>query len=250
MKVAVVDDDPTQVALISATITAMGHECVGFERGRALMKQLRRDTFDLLVLDWQLPDVSGPEIVIWVRNTIEHRMPIVFVTNRSQEQDLVEALACGADDYLVKPVRTRELTARLSALLRRSYPTQGNEVEVFGRYTFDTRQRSVLVGERTVPLKQKEYELAYLLFSNLGRLLSRKHVLDRIWGVSTEIWSRSLDTHISSLRSKLGLRAEGGYRLTAVYGLGYRLEAIEAGEANAPPQDREVESPSSRNRSD
>jgi len=232
MKVAVVDDDPAQVELISKTITAMGHECLGFERGRALMKQMRRDTFDVLVLDWQLPDVSGPEIVIWVRNTIEHRVPIVFVTNRSQEQDLVEALACGADDYLVKPVRTRELTARLSALLRRSYPTQGNDIEVFGRYTFDTRQRTVLIDDRKVALKQKEYELAYLFFSNLGRLLSRKHVLERIWGVSTEIWSRSLDTHISSLRNKLNLRAAEGYRLSAVYGLGYRLEVIEPTESN------------------
>jgi len=227
MKVAVVDDDPTQVELISRTISAMGHECVGFERGRTLMKQLRRDTFDALVLDWQLPDVSGPEIVIWVRNTIEHRMPIMFVTNRSQEQDLVEGLACGADDYLVKPVRTRELTARLSALLRRSYPTQGNDIEVFGRYTFDTRQRTVLIGDRKVQLKHKEYELAHMLFSNMGRLLSRKHVLEKIWGIDTEIWSRSLDTHISSLRNKLGLRAAAGYRLSAVYGLGYRLEAIE-----------------------
>ena len=237
MKVAVVDDDPDQVELISGAISELGHECLGFERGRVLLKQLRRDTFDALVLDWQLPDVSGPEIVIWVRANIEHRVPILFVTNRNQEQDLVEALACGADDYVVKPVRTRELTARLSALLRRSYPTQGGDVEVFGRYTFDTRLGTVSVDGRVVELKHKEYELAHMLFSNLGRLLSRKHLIDRIWGVDPDVWSRSLDTHVSSLRSKLGIRATAGYRLSAVYGLGYRLEVMNPTVEQAPNLD-------------
>jgi DNA-binding response OmpR family regulator len=224
MKVAVVDDDPPQVELISRAISALGHECVGFERGELLLRRLRRDTFDALVLDWHLPDVTGPEIVSWVRGHLDHRIPILFVTNRNEESDLVEALACGADDYLVKPVRTGELKARLSALLRRSYPAQGLDIEVFGRYVFDVRRRSVSVDGRPVDLKQKEYELAYVLFTNAGRLLSRKHLLERVWGADAEVLSRSLDTHVSNLRTKLDLRAAAGCRLSAVYGLGYRIE--------------------------
>ena len=243
MKVAIVDDDPAQIQLIMHALTALGHECHGFERGQALMRQMRRNTFDFLILDWHLPDVNGPDIVAWIRNKFEHHVPILFVTNRSQEQDLVSALAIGADDYLTKPVRMGELAARVTALMRRSYPTSAAQVESYGHFSFDTRRRSLSVNGKRVELKQREYLLAHLLFQNLDRLLARQYLLDKLWGVNPEIWSRSLDTHVSNLRVKLSLRPESGYRLTAVYGVGYRLERIDDVEAAAPTPSRKASQP-------
>jgi len=238
MRVAIVDDDASQIELISRAVTGLGHDCQGFERGQALLRQMRRDTFDLLILDWHLPDTSGPEIVAWVRSKVAHRVPILFVTNRNQERDLIEALACGADDYLPKPVRIGELAARVAALMRRTYPVATGDIEVHGRFTFDLQHRTLLSGGVPVELKQKEYELAHLLFNNLGRLMSRQYLVDKVWGVNPEIWSRSLDTHISNLRNKLELRPHKGYRLVAVYGVGYRLEMLdERGIARPPDAD-------------
>ena len=111
--------------------------------------------------------------------------------------------------------------------MRRSYPAATSEVESFGRYSFDTRRRVLSIDGHAIELKQKEYELAHFLFHNVGRLLSRQHLLEKVWGVNPEIWSRSLDTHVSNLRNKLGLRPSSGYRLSAVYGVGYRLETLD-----------------------
>jgi DNA-binding response OmpR family regulator len=177
--------------------------------------------------------MTGPEIVTWVRNKIEHRIPILFVTNRNEERDLVDALSNGVDDYLTKPVRVGELTARVNALMRRSYPASPTEIESFGRYSFDTRRRMLTIEGEPVELKQKEYELAHFLFHNVGRLLARQHLLEKVWGVNPEIWSRSLDTHVSNLRNKLGLRPPSGYRLSAVYGVGYRLESLDESDSVA-----------------
>ncbi len=231
MKVALLDDDRAQLDLMSLAIGALGHDCRCFERGRALLAQLRRDTFDLLILDWHLPDLSGFEALVWIRANLEHRVPILFVTNERNERSLVDALTEGADDYIVKPVRMVELKARVMALLRRSYPARDVESQQFGPYRFDLRNRRVELNGMPIELKQKEYELAHLLFQNEGRLLSRKRLMDKVWGADTEAWSRSLDTHISRLRAKLGLRGDGGYRLDTVYGFGYRLEQ---GGADAP----------------
>ncbi len=229
MKVAVLDDDRAQLDLISIAIGALGHDCRTFERGRALLAQLRRDTFDLLILDWHLPDLSGFEVLVWIRANVEHRVPILFVTNQRDERSLVEALTEGADDYVIKPVRVVELKARVAALLRRSYPAVDVDSQQFGPYKFDLRNRRVEIDGKPVELKQKEYELAHVLFSNAGRLLSRKRLMDKVWGADTEAWSRSLDTHVSRLRGKLGLRGDNGYRLGTVYGFGYRLEQVEPG---------------------
>lgn len=240
MKVAVLDDDRAQLDLISAAIGSLGHDCRTFERGRTLLAQLRRDTFDLMVLDWHLPDMNGLEVLIWIRANVEHRVPILFVTNQRDERSLVDALNEGADDYIVKPVRVTELKARVNALLRRSYPSQDTDVQTFGPYRFDLRNRSVELDGKPVELKQKEYELAHTLFVNVGRLLSRKRLMDKVWGADTEAWSRSLDTHVSRLRSKLGLRGDSGFRLITVYGFGYRLEQIEFG--SEPDPEASVES--------
>ena len=233
MRVVVLDDDQAQLDLAQKTLETMGHDFHGFSDGRTLLRALRRETFDLLILDWQLPDISGIEVMRWVRENLEERVPILFVTNRSAESDVIEGLSAGADDFMVKPIRVGELTARVNALLRRAYHQKNPGEFVFDRYRFDTASAQIHVGEQSVVLKQKEFDLALFLFQNMGRLLSRKHLLEAVWGIEAEVSSRSLDTHISRLRTKLGLMPENGYRLASIYSVGYRLEAVNPG-APAP----------------
>ncbi len=227
MRIAALDDEMGQLELIQHTMAGIGHECHGFSDGRSLLRELRQQTYDLLILDWSLPDVQGPSVVKWIREDLNSRLPILFVTNRREEADMVEGLAAGADDFMVKPIRVGELEARVKALLRRAYPSQHEAELVFGPYHFLPHSRTLMVNDEVVELKHREYELALFLFQNLGRLLSREHLREAVWGLGAETPSRSLDTHISRLRTKLELRPANGFLLSAIYGLGYRLEAIE-----------------------
>ncbi len=236
MRIAVLDDDPILLDLLQATATRAGHTCHLYQEGRELLKALRTDTYDLLVVDWHLPDMEGLEVIRTVRAASD-TVPILFITRRNAEQDLVEALACGADDFMTKPLRMGEFMARCGALLRRAYPQAVAGTLVFGRYRFDPEQRSLLVDGAPVDLKNKEYELALFMFQNAGRLLSREHLREAVWGDIHDAPSRSLDTHVSRLRAKLALVPDHGYVITAVYGVGYRLEIA------APPESPSAPSP-------
>ncbi|MHA7602550.1 response regulator transcription factor [Alicycliphilus sp. T452] len=237
MRIAALDDDTLQLELFARTLADMGHVCRTYTTGAALLKDLRRETFDLLIVDWQLPDIQGPEIVAWVREQLGSELPILFVTNRQEERDIVQGLASGADDFMVKPVRVGELMARIQALLRRAYPSNAKGVLEFGRYRFVPATRSLEMDGVPVELKAREYELALFLFQNIGRLLSRDHLREIIWGHSAEVISRSLDTHISRLRSLLDLRPSNGYMITAVYGVGYRFETVKPNPGEAASED-------------
>jgi DNA-binding response OmpR family regulator len=229
MRVAALDDEPDQLDLIRQTLASMGHDCHCFTDSKSYLRALRRETFDLLILDWQVPDISGLEVLRWARENLQERVPVLFVTNRNTEADVIEGLSAGADDFMIKPMRVGELTARVKALLRRAYHQQPPNEVSFGRYRFDVAGAQITVDGQPVTLKQKEFDLALFLFQNIGRLLSRKHLLEAVWAIEAEVSSRSLDTHVSRLRTKLGLQPENGYRLAAIYSVGYRLEAI------APP---------------
>lgn len=229
MRIAVLDDGPDQLKLIHQTMVGLGHECHLYRQGRTLLQALRRQTFDFLVLGWGLPDMPGPDVVKTIRRDLKSRMPILFVTDQSGDTDMVEGLNAGADDFMARPIRAGELEARVNALLRRSYPSRDEAELVFGPYHFYPPSRVLKVRGKKVELKNREYELALFLFQNLGRLLSREHLHEAVWGLGIEALSRSLDTHISRLRTKLDLRPANGFLLLAIYGLGYRLEAIDEG---------------------
>ncbi|WP_311223823.1 MULTISPECIES: response regulator transcription factor [unclassified Acidovorax] len=228
MRIVALDDDALQLELFRRATEAMGHACRTHLTGAALMKDLRRETFDLLIVDWQLPDTTGPDVVRWVRDNVGPQLPILFVTSRHEERDIIEGMGSGADDFMIKPVRVGELTARVSALLRRAYPAVSGATTEFGPYRFQPESRTLEIDGRPVELKNREYDLALFLFQNMGRLLSRDHLREIIWGHSADVISRSLDTHISRLRSQLDLRPANGYIVTAVYGVGYRFEAVTA----------------------
>jgi DNA-binding response OmpR family regulator len=243
MRVAALHDDSTQHQISQQALAALGHECHRFDSSVALLRALRREGFDLLLIDWSMPDFSGLEVLRWARVQLKERVPVLFITETRNEADVIEGLAAGADDFMVKPVRTDELGARINALLRRSYHRQQEADLVFGRYRLEPATRRALIGDAVVALKQKEFDLALFLFQNLGRLLSREHLLQAVWGVAAEVTSRSLDTHASRVRTKLALTPHNGFRLAAVYGVGYRLEAVSA-PASTAATERPPEPPS------
>lgn len=227
MRIAALDDDATQLELFTQVMSHMGHSCRTYSTGAALLKDLRRETFDLLIVDWELPDTSGPQVIAWVREHIGAELPILFVTNRQEERDIVHGLASGADDYMTKPVRIGELSARVGALLRRAYASVARDIQEYGRYRFEPETRTLLMDGKPVDLKTREYDLALFLFQNMGRLLSRDHLREVIWGHSADVISRSLDTHISRLRNLLDLRPSNGYMISSIYGIGYRFENVQ-----------------------
>jgi len=229
MRIAILEDDPALADQMAHALQGAGHSSQLFRTGAALVTALKRDTFDMLVLDWNLPDMSGIEVLGWTRDHLESVPPILFVTSRGDEADIVRALDLGADDYVVKPIKVAELQARVGALLRRSFPTQAADFQQFGDIRFDIARQSVRIDGEEILVTNKEFSLALLLFQNLDRPLSRAYLLDKIWGVSPDLQTRTLDAHVSRIRSKLRLRPEAGYRLAPVYSYGYRLEKF-AGE--------------------
>src|SRR3982750_3721193 len=124
MRIAILEDDPDQLALLRPWITDDTHDVHAYVSGREAMRQAGRESFDLFMLDWQVPDISGTEVLSWLRNNVSKTVPILFVTVRDSEQDIVFALEHGADDYMIKPVRRQEILARGRALLRRAYPVE------------------------------------------------------------------------------------------------------------------------------
>ena len=229
MRIAALDDDILQLDLLSQVAQSAGHTCHTFTKGAALQQILRRESFDLVIVDWQLPDIEGTEVVQWIRANVSNELPIIIVTHRSEEQDVVEGLASGADDFMVKPVRVAELRARISALLRRAYPPNTDPVLEFGPYRFNTTTNTLEIESKPAELTHREFTLALTMFQNSGRLMSRDHLREAVWGQNSEVQSRSLDTHVSRLRTLLNLRPGQPYSISAVYGYGYRLDVPDSG---------------------
>jgi len=187
-----------------------------------------------LLLDWVVPGTSGEEVLQWVRQNLREHVPVMFMTACKRETDIMSILNAGADDYVIKPVSAGVLLARVSSLLRRAYKIDpGTARETFGNFEFDWSSAQVLRNGVPVALTHREFTLGLLLFQNLGRPLSRSHIFDMAWKQAGDIPSRTMDTHISCLRTKLSLRPENGYRLASVYGYGYRLEKIGNGETES-----------------
>jgi DNA-binding response OmpR family regulator len=229
MNVALLDDDETHNEAVAAMLRQAGHRCSTYERPQGLIADLRRQTFDLLIMDWNMPEMSGLEVLRRLPELVSPPPPVLLVTSRSVESDVVEGLNAGADDYLVKPFAPSVLLARVAALLRRAYPQAGSGgLESHEGWTFDPKAETATRGDRVEALTAKEFQLALVLFQNLSRALSREYLLERVWGRRPDLETRTLDAHISRLRSKLSLRPAGGFRLVTIYGFGYRLERNEA----------------------
>lgn len=224
MQISLLEDDPAQAAMVRGWLESAGHEVRHYERGQDLLDAIPAGRFDLLILDWELPDVTGVEVLNYARERVHWHVPILFVTQRDAERDIVEALHAGADDYMVKNISEAEFLARVTALGRR---LASEELEFsVGPFRFFPDTQSVCRDGESVKLTAKDFELAQYLFRNVGRLLSREQLLRDVWGVSG-INTRTVDVHISRIRRRLQINPESGFRIKTIYQHGYRLEALE-----------------------
>jgi DNA-binding response OmpR family regulator len=228
VRVAILEDDPDQAEIVSAWLTDAGHTIELHEAGKSFLRAVRRDSFDLYLLDWVLPDISGIEVLEKLRDELEDYTPVVIATARDEEQSIVRGLEAGADDYIVKPVRRNELVARVNAIRRRAAGGKPEQDELeFAPYVLNVSAKSTYRDGKPVTLTKREFDLALFLFRNAGKVISRGHMLEAIWGIDNEsVSTRTIDTHVSRLRRKLRLGPTSGWKLSAVYQHGYRMEEV------------------------
>ena len=221
------EDDPEQTALLRLWLESAGYRCAVFASAGEFRKRLGSEAVDLLMLDWNLPDATGLEVLDWIRHSPNSDLPILFLTARAEESDIVEGLQAGADDYVVKPPKQAELLARVRAALRRRGGAAESDAQStlsLPPYSVDPQRRRISVAGAEIELTQREYELACYLIRRQGRIVSRDALLENIWNLGPSVSTRTVDTHVSRLRKKLQLSGEHGWRLTAIYQHGYRLE--------------------------
>ena len=223
--IGLVEDDADQAALFAAWLEDAGYRVHVYPNATDFRRHLGAESIDLLLLDWILPDTPGPELLDWLRHSAQASLPVLFLTARTSEADIIEGLNAGADDYIPKPARRGELIARVRALLRRTGVAGEDPVlREVPPYLLDTLRRRIAIAGNEVRLTDREFDLAAFLFRRHGRIVSRDTLLSQVWKLGTGVTTRTVDTHISRLRRKLGLNGEHGWQLTAVYQHGYRLE--------------------------
>ena len=218
----VVEDDPDIVELVEHYLAADGWTVDSSGRGRDALQKARSGSYQLLVLDLQLPDLDGLSICAEVRRDPRTvHLPIVMLTARGDETDRIVGLEGGADDYIVKPFSPKELVARVRALQRRAERKPSSpEPMRFGELQVDRARHTVRWGARPVRLTAKEFALLVALLEAHGRVLSRQALLEEVWGYSYAEGTRTVDVHIRRLREKIPELAPS---ILTVKTLGYRI---------------------------
>jgi two-component system, OmpR family, phosphate regulon response regulator PhoB len=223
--VLLVDDERDLLSLVDFNLRAAGFETLLATNGEQAFAQLRRRVPDLVVLDVMLPDVSGTEICRRIKSDPRTRhVPVVMLTARGEEVDRVVGFELGADDYVTKPFSVRELVLRLKAVARRGGAGRPLEEppESVGPIRVDVDAHRAFVDGEEIQLTPLEFKLLVTFMARLGRVQSREQLLEDVWDMSSEVETRTVDTHVKRLREKLG---SGRELLETVRGIGYRLVA-------------------------
>jgi DNA-binding response OmpR family regulator len=230
MKVFIADYGEDVVDYLKQIVEELGYVAVGCTDNNAFTEIMTREVFDLVILDWNVSAGDNMCLLAWMNETLSTRPPVIMMAKRSAKRDITEALNAGADDYITKPERRNVIAARINALLRGNAVGGAFDAEViYGAYKMDRLEHSVTIHGQTVILTAKEFELAEMFFKNTDRTLSRHQIMQSIWRTKTpktsKVATRTLDMHISRVRTKLALRPENGFRISTVFGYGYRLES-------------------------
>ncbi|MFE2754610.1 response regulator [Actinosynnema sp. NPDC059335] len=234
-RILVAEDDRKQAEVIRRYLEREGHEATVVHDGRAALDHARRRPPDLLLLDVMLPGLDGLAVCRALR--AERDVPIVMLTARAGEDDLVLGLALGADDYLTKPYRPRELLARVAAVLRRAARVTGAEPARYrvGDLVVDVARHEVRAGGRPVGTTPAEFAILACLAAAPGRAFTRQLLLERVGGFDRDVTGRTIDTHVVNLRRKVEPVPTRPRYLLTVYGVGYKLaETAGEGDGGAP----------------
>ena len=223
--VLVVDDEPSYQEALLIALSSEGFAVAAVGSAAEARSAIKVQSPDLMLLDINLPDISGIEFCREV--LAERQLHIIMMSARNDEVDIVLGLELGAGDYVVKPFRTRELVARMNALLRRSHQAKADGLKQInaGPVTVDYESRTVLVRGKEVEFTRKEFELLSVLLESLGNVVSREALIDRVWWGQDLTDTRTLDTHLKRLRKKIEKDASNPKHLVTVRGIGFRFDS-------------------------
>ncbi|MGB4431407.1 MAG: response regulator transcription factor [Firmicutes bacterium] len=220
-KILIVDDEPSIQELIRFNLEQSGFDTAIAADGFAALEMFESYKPDLIVLDLMLPGKDGYDVCKEIRRT--SNVPIIMLTAKETELERVLGLELGADDYMTKPFSPLELVARIKAVLRRASGQESqdeNEYKV-GNIFLQVDTREVKVGDQLVELTRKEFDLLHIFMQNVGKVMTREVLLQKVWGYEYEGETRTVDVHIRHLRRKLG--PEGESRIETIHGVGYKL---------------------------
>ena len=222
--ILLVEDDPSLIELVRYNFEAADFDVAVEMDGDGGLMAMRERDFDLVILDWMMPNMSGIEVVRQIRRMNDKRaMPVIMLTARGEETDKVRGLDAGADDYVVKPFSPAELVSRVRALLRRSAPDMGGETLAYEDLEMDLVSHKVNRGGRSVHLGPTEYRLLRALMENPGRVYSRETLLDKAWGQNIFVEIRTVDVHVRRLRRAINIGGKPDL-IRTVRGSGYALD--------------------------
>ena len=217
----IVEDDKSIQEIEEVALSSAGHNVKCFGNAKTFYEKLGEITPELILLDVMLPDEDGNEIIKKLRNRNDtKRVPVIMVTAKTSDMDLVRGLENGADDYLKKPFSVMELISRVKALIRRTY-AENEEKLVLGDIVINNERHSCSVSGKEIVLTYKEHELLKYLIINKGNVLNREQIMSRVWGTDYEGETRTVDMHIKTLRQKLG---SAGEKIKTVRNVGYVIE--------------------------
>jgi two-component system response regulator RegX3 len=227
-KILIVEDETSFSEAISFLLGKEGFETDVAENGRIALELFKSHSYDLVLLDLMIPEVSGIEVCRAIRTT--SMVPIIMLTAKDSEVDKVVGLELGADDYVTKPYSSRELVARIKAVLRRGTPESADAdsssaIQSAGNIRMDVERHQVTVNGTLINLPLKEFELLEFLLRNEGRVLTRGQLIDRVWGGDYYGDTKTLDVHIKRLRSKIEEDPANPQLIQTIRGLGYKFEA-------------------------
>ena len=224
-KILIVEDEPSLSEPLAYLLGREGYDTVVVEDGLVALAEFDRSGADLILLDLMLPGLSGTEVCREIRS--RSNVPIIMLTAKDSEIDIVVGLELGADDYVTKPYSTRELLARIRSVMRRRIDEVDDVDSILesGTVRMDLERHTVAVAGVLTAMPLKEFELLELLLRNAGRVLTRGQLIDRVWGADYFGDTKTLDVHIKRIRSKIEASPSEPTMLVTVRGLGYRFEA-------------------------